>query len=131
LVIAVAVLRIDNPEKTARLLAALNEAMPFKVELAPSLVSYLRTQHVAIADQTEHTVSDLSYAGAEGGIVCRIVPSEGREALAVSLTHQPSLANRTTSLWAAYEPQPLPLDFRCIACNSSNISTLLCGFALS
>jgi hypothetical protein len=60
--------------------------VPFKVELVPSLVSYLRTQHIAIADQTEHTVSDLSYAGDEGGIVCHIVPSEGREALVISLT---------------------------------------------
>ena len=77
---------LDNPEKTARLLASLKAAVPFKVELVPSLVSYLRTQHVAIADQTEHTVSDLSYAGDEGGIVCHIVPSEGREALVVSLT---------------------------------------------
>jgi hypothetical protein len=38
------------------------------------------------SDQTEHTVSGLSYAGDEGGIVCHIVPSEGRKALAVSLT---------------------------------------------
>ena len=77
---------IDNAEKTSRLLVALQEAVPFKVELVPSLVSYLRTQHVAIADQTEHTVSDLSYAGDEGGIVCHMVHPEGREALVVSLT---------------------------------------------
>jgi Tripartite tricarboxylate transporter family receptor len=64
---------LDNPEKTARLLAALKEAVPFKVELVPSLVNYLRTQHIAIADQTQHIVSGLSYAGDEGGIVCHIV----------------------------------------------------------
>ena len=60
---------IDNREKTTRLLAALKEVVPFKVELVPSLVNYLRTQNVAIAEQTEHIVSDLSYAGDEGGIV--------------------------------------------------------------
>jgi hypothetical protein len=38
---------LDNPEKTARLLAALKAAVPFKVELVPSLVTYLRAQHVA------------------------------------------------------------------------------------
>jgi hypothetical protein len=59
---------LDNPEKTARLLAALKAAVPFKVELVPSLVTYLRAQHVAIADQTQHIVSNLSYAGDEGGI---------------------------------------------------------------
>ena len=31
-------LMLDNPEKTARLLAALKAAVPFKVELVPSLV---------------------------------------------------------------------------------------------
>jgi hypothetical protein len=79
-------LMIDSPEKTSRLLSALKDAVPFKVELVPSLVSYLRAQHVAIADQNEHTVSDILYAGDEGGIVCHIVPSEEREALVVSLT---------------------------------------------
>ena len=49
---------LDNPEKTARLLAALKAAVPFKVELVPSLVTYLRAQHVAIADQTQHIVSN-------------------------------------------------------------------------
>jgi hypothetical protein len=34
-----------------------------------------------------HTVSDLSYAGDEGGIVCHIVLPEEQEALVVSLTH--------------------------------------------
>jgi hypothetical protein len=77
---------LDNPEKTARLLAALKAALPFKVELVPSLVNYLRDQHVAIADQTQHIVSDLSYAGDEGGIVCHIVRSEVQGALVVSLT---------------------------------------------
>ena len=77
---------IDNPEKTTRLLDALKHAVPFKVELAPSLVNYLRTQHVAAADQTQHIVSGLSYAGDEGGIVCHIVRSEEHEALVVSLT---------------------------------------------
>ena len=38
-------------------------------------------------DEKHHTVSELSYAGDEGGIVCHIVPSEEREALVVSLTH--------------------------------------------
>src|SRR6266542_990122 len=79
-------LMLDNPEKTARLLAALKAAVPFKVELVPSLVTYLRTQHVAIADQSQHIVSNLSYAGDEGGIVCHIAPPDKEEALVVSLT---------------------------------------------
>jgi hypothetical protein len=77
---------IDNPEKTARLLAALKEAVPFKVELTERLIKHLRGQHIAAGERTEHTVSDLSYAGDEGGIVCHMVRSEEREALVVSLT---------------------------------------------
>jgi|SRR5665213_1016647 len=77
---------LDHPEKTARLLAALQSAVPFEVELVPSLVNYLRAQHVAIADESPHIVSDLSYAGDEGGIVCHIAPPENEEALVVSLT---------------------------------------------
>lgn len=61
-------------------------ALPFKVELMPSLVNYLREQHVAIADQNQHIVSDLSYAGDEGGVVCHIVRPEKQGALVVSLT---------------------------------------------
>jgi hypothetical protein len=77
---------IDHPEKTARLLAALKAALPFEVELVPSLVNYLRAQRIAEADQTRHIVSEVSYAGDEGGIVCHIVPQEKREALIISLT---------------------------------------------
>jgi hypothetical protein len=77
---------IDNLEKTARLLAALKASAPFEVELVRSLVQYLRAQHVPIADQAHHVVSDLSYAGDEGGILCHIAPADKEEALVVSLT---------------------------------------------
>ena len=78
---------LDHPEKTARLLAELKAAVPFKVELTPHLIAYLRAQDVAAVDGPEHVVSDLSYAGDEGGIVCHIVPSNGGAAIIVSLTH--------------------------------------------
>jgi hypothetical protein len=77
---------LDNPEKTTRLLAALKAAAPFEVELTERLVKHLRCQHDAVADQKHHTVSNLSYAGDEGGIVCHIVGSEDQRALVVSLT---------------------------------------------
>jgi|SRR5271166_3357877 len=77
---------LDNPEKTTRLLAALKAAAPFEVELTERLVKHLRGQNDAVADQKHHTVSDLSYAGDEGGIVCHIVGSEDQRVLVVSLT---------------------------------------------
>jgi hypothetical protein len=77
---------LDHPDKTTKLLAALKAAVPFEVELTDWLVKQLRAQHHAGADQKHHTVSDLSYAGDQGGIVCHIVPPEKQEVLVVSLT---------------------------------------------
>jgi hypothetical protein len=78
---------LDHPEKTMRLLAALKAAAPFEVELTERLIKYLRAQSDVQADHTRHVVSDLSYAGDEGGIVCHMLPSQqGGGALVVSLT---------------------------------------------
>jgi hypothetical protein len=82
------VLVLDNPDKTARLLAALEEAVPFDVELTPALIDYLRAQKLAAANRTHQTVSNLSYAGDEGGVMCHLSRSdETGQALVVSLTH--------------------------------------------
>ena len=77
---------LDHPEKTVRLLAALKATAPFDVELAPLVVQQLQADKVAVASR--QIVSDLSYAGDEGGIMCHLSRSEetGR-ALVVSLTH--------------------------------------------
>ena len=78
---------LDNPEKTARLLTALKAAAPFEVEVLPSVVKHLQSENLAITNPTRQVVSDLSYAGDEGGIVCHIVPEGKSEALIMSLTH--------------------------------------------
>jgi len=79
---------LDNLEKTAGLLAELKAAAPFDVELTPALINYLRAENVTAANQTRQTVSDLSYAGDEGGIMCHLSRSdETGQALVVSLTH--------------------------------------------
>jgi hypothetical protein len=71
-------LMLDHPEKTARLLATLKAAAPFEVESTERLVKYLRAQDDVMAHQTRHIVSDLSYAGDEGGIVCHMLSSKKR-----------------------------------------------------
>jgi hypothetical protein len=78
---------LDNPKKTEPLLVALKAAVPFEVELMPALIEHLRVKNIATLNEIRRTVSDVSYAGDEGGIVCHIVPSDIREALVVSLTH--------------------------------------------
>jgi hypothetical protein len=80
-------LMLDNPEKTARLLAALKAAVPFEVELTPQVVKQLQAEGLAHADQPHRTVSDLYYAGDEGGILCRIAPPDEQRELFISLTH--------------------------------------------
>ena len=73
---------LDNPKKTEPLLVALKAAVPFEVELMPALIEHLRVKNIATLNEIRQTVSDVSYAGDEGGIVCHV-----REALVVSLTH--------------------------------------------
>jgi hypothetical protein len=78
---------LDKPEKTRQLLAALRAALPFEVGLTPALIAHLRVQYLAAAAKPRQIVSEISYAGDEGGIVCHIVPEDGRNAIIVSLTH--------------------------------------------
>jgi hypothetical protein len=79
---------LDLPEKTARLLAALKAAAPFEVELTPELIEHLKTEAHADATRKRQVVSDVSYAGDEGGIVCHLSRSdETGRALVISLTH--------------------------------------------
>jgi hypothetical protein len=78
---------LDNPKKTEALMASLKAAVPFEVELTPEVAKQLQARNAAYADQTLRIVSDLSYAGDEGGIVCHIVPLDEKEALFISITH--------------------------------------------
>jgi hypothetical protein len=78
---------LDHPKKTEELLAMLKGAVPFEVEIAPAVIKQLRDDHAAIKDKMRHLVSDVSYAGDEGGIICHIVPPQGREAILISLTY--------------------------------------------
>jgi hypothetical protein len=78
---------LDNPEKTARLLDALKRAAPFEVDLPPMVIKQLQADKVDAGHQTRQTVSDLSYLGDEGGIMCHIVPPGDEAAIIISLTH--------------------------------------------
>ena len=78
---------LDDPEKTRRLLAALKASLPFEVHLTPPLARLLRAEQVALGAGDRQTVSEVSYLGDEGGIVCHMVPPDGGKAAVVSLTH--------------------------------------------
>ncbi len=78
---------LDKPEKTRRLLAALKAALPFDVDLTPEAVTTLATRQDGVAVEPRQIVSDVSYAGDEGGIMCHLLPEQGRDVIFVSLTH--------------------------------------------
>jgi hypothetical protein len=78
---------LDQPEKTARLLSTLKAAVPFEVELTRPVAEELQSENVAAAKRARHVVTDVSYAGDIGGIMCHIVPPDRREAIVVSLTY--------------------------------------------
>jgi hypothetical protein len=78
---------LDNPKKTEPLMAALKKAVPFEVELMPALVKRFQAENIATLNEIRQTVSDVSYAGDDGGIVCHIVPLDQKEALIISITH--------------------------------------------
>ena len=97
---------LDHPKKTAQLLGVLKAAAPFEVELTSSLIEHLRAENVIEVDRKRHVVSDLSYAGDEGGIVCHLSrPEETGRALFVSLTHV--RVPRSMPLAPAAAPPPL------------------------
>lgn len=77
---------LDKPAKTRELLATLKAALPFEVALTPVLIAHLERQQKSVTLKPTETVSDISYAGDEGGIVCHIRLAGG-EHIVASLTH--------------------------------------------
>ena len=78
---------LDQPEKTARLLTAMKAALPFEVELTSHAITALRAQHNADAVKPMQIVSNVSYAGDEGGILCHMEREGTANVIIISLTH--------------------------------------------
>jgi hypothetical protein len=78
---------LDKPEKTRELVDALKAALPFEIELTPEAIAGLRAQQPPVVVKPQQIVSQISYAGDEGGIVCHILPEETKSAVIISMTH--------------------------------------------
>ena len=79
---------IDHPEITQRLIEKLNEALPLPARLTPELQDLLRRQTSSPTIQTHATVTWISYAGDEGGIVCKLdLGPDVEDAAFTSITH--------------------------------------------
>ena len=78
---------IDKPEKTSQLLARLMAALPFEVDLTSELLATLKKSPSCDALERRQTVSNLSYMGDEGGIMCHIHPPNDGNPIVTSITH--------------------------------------------
>jgi len=79
---------IDNPDQAQRLLARLQAALPLTARLTPELAATLRTKNTKSDIPSTCSISWVSYAGDEGGIVCRLDFTRELETAAfASITH--------------------------------------------
>src|ERR1700761_7884086 len=76
---------IDYPEQVERLMERLSTALPIPARLTPEVQM---TQQRGVTMTTDCSVTWISYAGDEAGIVCRLeTPAETAEAVFASSTH--------------------------------------------
>jgi hypothetical protein len=78
---------IDDPRKTSELIADLQNAVPFDVDLSPQLVAMLKIKLTNFDTTSRYAISQVSYAGDAGGIMCRIASDASSDGVVVSLTH--------------------------------------------
>ena len=79
---------IDHPETTERLIAKLNAVLPIPARLTPELQVSLRGQNADTTIPAQATITWISYAGDEGGIVCKLNLGPNVEKAAfTSITH--------------------------------------------
>ena len=78
---------LDKPEKTRELIATLKAALPFEVVLTPELVADLAGQQNPVTVKPIEIVSEISYLGDAGGIVCHIQPEDADNLVVTSLPH--------------------------------------------
>jgi hypothetical protein len=63
---------IDNPDQMERLLARLRAVLPLPARVTPELTATLQGQNPTSKIPSTCSITWVSYAGDEGGIVCRL-----------------------------------------------------------
>jgi hypothetical protein len=61
--------------------------LPFEVDLTPELLATLKKSPSFGALERRQSVSNLSYMGDEGGIICHIQPPNDANQIVTSITH--------------------------------------------
>ena len=78
---------LDKPDKTAHLMAMLNAAVPFEVELLASTLARLHERSPDVRIGAKEVVFGVTYEPNHGGIICLIRPDGTDNLVATSLTH--------------------------------------------
>ena len=78
---------IDHPDQVERLMERLSAALPFPARVTPEVQLALQKER-GVAMPPDCTVTWISYAGDDGGIVCRVEAEIAKtEAVFASITH--------------------------------------------
>jgi len=80
---------IDDPIKAAHLLERLKECLPFAATLSPPLIAMIHEQSGGLDVPPRSEVTQLHYAGDEGGIICGLALGidTGDRTFFASITH--------------------------------------------
>ena len=77
---------IDRPDQVERLLEQLGAALPIQARVTPKLQALLQEKN-SITVLAACNVTWVSYAGDEGGIICKLDAGADTSAVFTSLTH--------------------------------------------
>ena len=79
---------IDNQDQVERLLRKLTEVLPLSALVTPALIFHLRGRSSSVKITPDCKVTEVMYAGDEGGIVCHLAfdEAEKEEVFLVSIT---------------------------------------------
>ena len=81
---------IDDPEQVDRLLDRMRAALPLPARMTPRLLATVRDQDPATPLAAACSVTQVDYAGDDGGIVCHLERGGGDEKgklIVTSITH--------------------------------------------
>lgn len=80
---------IDNQAQVERLIRKLTEALPLSALATPALIADLSGRSTAAKVTWDCKVTDVIYAGDEGGVMCHLIfdEEEKEQVFLVSITH--------------------------------------------
>ena len=80
---------IDIPDKTQALMARLEAALPVRARPTPEVLKTLRQQSPKLRFPRHCDITEIYYAGDEGGILCTLDfgLDDSKEVYVVSITH--------------------------------------------